>query len=119
MDALDNWVWRALTGPHAHLSEGSGEARRYQPAVSVFAGLPDVVTPGSWADLATLVPPDQVVVVFRDVVGPLPEGWSELMRLPGLQMIGPRPIALARACPTSRSSPSAPTTWMPCRPSSS
>jgi len=91
MDALDNWVWRALTGPQASMSEGSGEARRYLPSVSPFAAFPDDVTPSAWAALAGLMGPEQVAIVFRAEVGALPEGFTELLRLPGEQMIGPPP----------------------------
>jgi ribosomal protein S18 acetylase RimI-like enzyme len=91
VDALDNWVWRALTGPQAHLSEGSGEARRYEPTVSPFAAMPDEVTPAAWSALAELMAQDEVAVLFRAEVGPLPDGWAEMMRLPGLQMLGPPP----------------------------
>lgn len=89
MDALDNWVWRALTGPQAGVSEGSGEARRCQPAVSPFAALPDAVTAEGWADLAELMGPGEVSVLFRADVGPLPGDFTEVMRLPGLQMLAP------------------------------
>ncbi len=91
MDALDNWVWRALTGPQAHVSEGSGEARRYEPAVSPFAALPDEVTPEAWSALGELLAPGEATILFRAEVGLLPDGFTEVLRLPGLQMMGPPP----------------------------
>src|SRR3954467_7674283 len=36
---LDCVVWSSLTGPHAHLAEGSGSALRYPADVSPFATL--------------------------------------------------------------------------------
>ena len=51
---LDNPVYAALTGPHAHLAETLGRAMRYQHDVSPFAGLPDEPTTADWADLARL-----------------------------------------------------------------
>ena len=89
MDDLDNWVWRALTGAQAHVSEGTGPARRYEPAVSVFAALPDEVTDAAWSALAGLVGPAEVTVLFRGAIGPLPDGFTEVARLPGVQMVGP------------------------------
>ena len=38
---LQNPVYAALTGPHAHLAEIRGNARRYPSAVAPFLALPD------------------------------------------------------------------------------
>ncbi len=99
MDDLDNWVWRALTGAQRHVSEGTGDARRYQPGVSVFAALPDEVTDAAWSALTRLVAPGEVAVLFRGEVGELPAGLTEVARLPGLQMVGPPAPRPARGHP--------------------
>jgi hypothetical protein len=36
--ALDNPVWHALTGPHAHFAIGRGAVRRYPPDIAPFEG---------------------------------------------------------------------------------
>jgi ribosomal protein S18 acetylase RimI-like enzyme len=91
VEPLDNWVWRALTGPHRDFSEGRSPALRYQPDVTPFAGLPDELTPDAWSALAELLGRGGSAVLIRGEVGPLPAGWTEHVRLTGVQMIGPAP----------------------------
>lgn len=88
MQVLDNPVWHALEGPHAHLAERAGLARRYDPEVAPFAALPDDADATAWDDLARLVGTGGIAAVFRDRVDP-PDGWQELMRFPTLQMVWP------------------------------
>ncbi|HWW55084.1 MAG TPA: hypothetical protein VNY84_15010, partial [Acidimicrobiales bacterium] len=58
MNALDNPVWYALSGPQRSFAEGTdGAALRYDPDVSIFAALPDRPTTESWAALGSLVGP--------------------------------------------------------------
>ena len=102
MEPLDNWVWGALTGLHQAFADGSPPAVRYQPDVSVFAALPDVITPDAWNQLAVLVGPSDGTVLFRAEIGPLPAGWTESSFGVAVQMIGPargapRPAANRRA----------------------
>jgi ribosomal protein S18 acetylase RimI-like enzyme len=87
MDALDNPVWHALTGPHAVFSEGSSLALRYQPDVCPFAALPDDVGLHAWEALRTLVGPGNVAMLFRPAVVELPAGWEVAYALTGLQMV--------------------------------
>jgi predicted GNAT family acetyltransferase len=89
---LDNPVWHALSGPQATVAEGDERALRYDPAVSVFAAVPDAPTADSWDALRAIVGPDGSAVVVRDVV-PVPPGWKEQFRAPGLQMVCDQPIA--------------------------
>ena len=102
MEPLDNWVWGALTGLHQFFAEGSPPAVRYQPDVSVFAALPDVITPDAWDRLAGLIASSDGTVLFRAELGPLPAGWIRTSFGVGMQMIGPaakapRPAANNRA----------------------
>lgn len=87
--ALDNPVWHALTGPHAHLAEGAdvgaGLARRYRSDISVFAGISDPRDPQAWADLAALVGPGGQALITGDDV-PAPEGWGASGG-PGVQLV--------------------------------
>jgi len=87
MDALDNPVWHALTGPHAAFSEGSSLALRYQTDVCPFAALPDDVAPGAWDDLRALVGPGNVAMLFRPAAVAIPAGWEIAFSLTGLQMV--------------------------------
>ncbi len=58
---------------------------RYDPEVSVFAGLPDEPTPESWDALRTLVGPGGGAVLVRAVHNE-PAGWSRLGGSVVLQM---------------------------------
>lgn len=88
MDQLDNAVWHALTGPQARFSEGTSEARRFAPKVTLFGALPDDVGPANWQALADLTGAGGTAVLFRDEVDP-PAGWNEVMRRTCLQMMAP------------------------------
>src|SRR3954452_6877683 len=92
MAPLDNPVWHALTGPHARFSQGTGLARRYDPAVSAFAGMPDEPDDAAWEALAALVGPGGAAVVFRTDAVDVPAPWTAAMRLPTLQMVTTAPI---------------------------
>ncbi|MET9023314.1 GNAT family N-acetyltransferase [Actinopolymorpha sp. NPDC004070] len=86
---LDNPVYAALTGPHAHLAESVGRAVRYQPDVSPFAGLPDQPSAADWADLARLAGAGSTVTLSGGHVVP-PEGWDVVLRLDGVQFVATR-----------------------------
>jgi ribosomal protein S18 acetylase RimI-like enzyme len=88
VDPLANPLWHALEGPQDKVAERNGLAARYQPDVAPFAALPDVAEPRAWADLATLVGPGDVALLFRSDVA-APPGWEELFRGRGIQMLAP------------------------------
>ena len=83
---LDNVVWHSLVGPRSRLGERRGEAARFDPGVSVFAGLTDEAPPSAWADLADLVGPGGTAVLGRRTLQ-IPEGWETLLAVPGVQML--------------------------------
>ncbi|MGZ4682609.1 MAG: GNAT family N-acetyltransferase, partial [Acidimicrobiales bacterium] len=85
MELLANAAWHALTGPQAPIAEGGDLAVRFDPAVSVFAALPDDPTAESWGALAQLVGPGGSAALIRDRLEPA-EGWVELFGGVGLQM---------------------------------
>jgi ribosomal protein S18 acetylase RimI-like enzyme len=87
MEALDNPVWHALTGPQAEFSEGSSLALRYQTDVAAFAAIPDDVGPDAWSALAQLVGPGGVAVLFRPAPVVLPRDWEVPIRMNTLQMV--------------------------------
>jgi ribosomal protein S18 acetylase RimI-like enzyme len=90
---LDNAWWHALRGPLAHLAETTDaqppRAARLEPAVGVFAAMPDEVDEASWADLAALVGPGGAAVLLRGEAPTATDGWVEVLRGDGAQLIGP------------------------------
>ncbi|MER7245049.1 GNAT family N-acetyltransferase [Kribbella sp. NPDC000426] len=63
--SLQNPVYAALTGPHSHLAEVRGNARRYPSAVAPFLALPDEPTEQDWADAAVLLGPGTTGALMR------------------------------------------------------
>ncbi|MEU0050989.1 GNAT family N-acetyltransferase [Streptomyces sp. NPDC006309] len=82
---LDNAVWAALDGPHAHLAERYGRAARYRADLYAFAALADPADPAAWADLHTLAGPSATVRVKP--VGRVPDGWELLAEGEGVQLV--------------------------------
>ncbi|MCS0599689.1 GNAT family N-acetyltransferase [Streptomyces sp. LP11] len=83
--ALDNAVWAALDGPHAHLAERHGRAARYRPDIYAFAALADPADPAAWADLRTLVGPGATVRIKP--VEHAPDGWQITGSVEGVQLV--------------------------------
>lgn len=90
VDVLDNPIWHALTGPQSSVAEGGILAVRFDPAISVFAAIPDDAPDASWAALAGLLGSDAAVLA-RDTIE-VPGGWNLRFRAPGTQMICDRAI---------------------------
>ena len=99
-EPLDNAVWHAVHGPWRALAEFRPAAARFIPDVSLFAALPDEPDDAAWADLATLVGPDGVGLLFRRHVD-VPPAWKVEMHLPGVQMVadGAKPRGDERLVP--------------------
>jgi ribosomal protein S18 acetylase RimI-like enzyme len=89
-DAADlaNPVWHALRGPQAGFAQAnaSGRALRFDPEVCPF-GAVGPLDDKAWMEQADLVGSQGFAVLFREAVPPVPAGWEEVLRLPGLQMI--------------------------------
>ena len=102
MDSLDNPVWHALTGPQARFGLGSALAKRYDPEIGVFAGIPDDAGATAWDALATLAGPDGIAALVRLHDPALAPGWTDAMRLPTLQMVAIRSIAEPDAQPDAQ-----------------
>ncbi|MGX7673727.1 GNAT family N-acetyltransferase [Plantactinospora sp. DSM 117369] len=83
---LDNPVWAALTGQHAHLAEMRGQAARYHLDVAPFATLAADHDERAWADLAALAGP-ATVVPLAGVDATPPADWEVVERIPGVQMV--------------------------------
>jgi ribosomal protein S18 acetylase RimI-like enzyme len=88
---LDNAAWHALTGPHAHLAEVVGPARRYPRSVSFFSAV-DRLDADGWDALADLAGPGGSLLVSRPDVPPPPPGWTELGCVKGYQMVLEGPL---------------------------
>lgn len=83
---LDNPVWRAIDGPQAHLADRVGRAGRFHSEVSPFAAIADADDADAWSDLAELVGPGNVAILFAPVVA-IADGWTSEHTIPCLQMV--------------------------------
>jgi ribosomal protein S18 acetylase RimI-like enzyme len=100
VDALDNPLWYALSGPQRGFAQGiDGCALRYDPEVSVFAALPDRPSPASWDALAALVGPGGTAALARIEPLELPTGWEKVWATMGLQMVADAVPAAEPAAP--------------------
>ena len=88
VDPLSNVMWRALNGPLGHFAEGGALARRFDPTVSPFAGLPDDPDESSWSALRDLVGPGRTATLFRQRIE-VPATWEVIRRFPGVQLVAP------------------------------
>ena len=84
---LDEPLWTALTGPHAHLAQRHGSAARYPADVSPFAAVARDGDDTRWVDLAALIGPGGVAVV-PDAPAEPPRGFDRQAAIPGVQMDG-------------------------------
>lgn len=83
---LDNAVWHALHGPRRHLGRVGHAAAVFDVTVSPFSALVDEPDGSAWDELAGLVGPGSVAVLFRSPV-PLPPAWEVVHRVPCPQMV--------------------------------
>ncbi len=87
MHPLDNPVWASLTGPHDGFAQRHGQALRYPPDVSPWAAIPSAAGDDAWRDLGVLAGVGSTTLVAGDPRTP-PAGWDEVVRIPGVQMVG-------------------------------
>lgn len=87
---LDEAARTSLLGAHARFAESVGRVLRYDPDVSVFACLPLDPDAQDWRDAATLIGPGGTLTTSTRPDGEpsLPPGWVQVMRLPGVQLVG-------------------------------
>lgn len=100
---LDNPVWEALLGPHAHLALGRGGARHYPRDVAPFSAIADS-SASAYADLERELPSGLEARLFRAVEEPAPAGWETISIRPILQMILADPTALGMERPVAHGS---------------
>jgi ribosomal protein S18 acetylase RimI-like enzyme len=72
---LDNPIWNSLAAAHARFAEGGALARRYGAEVGPLSGVREL-SPEAFAELAALVPADDVAVLFLDRREDFPAGWE-------------------------------------------
>ncbi|MBN9606921.1 MAG: GNAT family N-acetyltransferase [Actinomycetales bacterium] len=92
MDPLDDPVGSALDGAHRRFAQRAGRVRAYDRALSPFAALPADAAADDWVDLARLLGPGGVGTLVA-ATAPTPEGWVELRRVDGVQMVAPGAVA--------------------------
>jgi len=85
---LTNPVYAALTGPHAAIAEGRGNARRYAAAMAPFFGLPDDPTRQDWADAAELLGAGTTGALMRHEL-PVPDSFKLVLQLGLMQLQAP------------------------------
>jgi len=83
---LDNPILAALTGPHASLARVQGLAMRYPADVSPFAAL-RAPAGDAFADLRTLLGPQDGVALVTTEPHAIPDGWQVLLDRPIEQMV--------------------------------
>jgi len=84
---LDNAVWNSLSGPHAHLAEVYGLARRYPIDISPFNAVADILSEQAWDDLHTLIGGKGVAIVIGGSVKVF-AGWKIVEEFHGVQLTG-------------------------------
>jgi predicted GNAT family acetyltransferase len=72
---LDNPIWNALTTAHRPLARATGLAVRYPSDVSPLSGVREP-TPRAFADLRTLVAPEESVGLFTSEALDVPSDWT-------------------------------------------
>jgi len=72
---LDNPIWNSLATRHAKFSVGGSLARRYRPEIGPLSALREVSSE-ALAELAAIVPADDVAVLFLQERIDFPAGWQ-------------------------------------------
>lgn len=89
---LDDPIWHSLTSHHASLAVGAevgrGLVRRYPAAIGPLAALWEA-TPEAYAELASVVPEGDHVILFSEETPAVPAGWQLLRSGTLVQMVCP------------------------------
>jgi len=83
---LDNPIWSSLATGHTQRATGGALARRYPSTIGPLSGLRQP-TADAWRELAPLIPPEDVAVLFLEERPALPAGWQLLRDGTLVQMI--------------------------------
>jgi predicted GNAT family acetyltransferase len=98
-ELLENLIWHSLVGPHAHLGEGRGPVRRYDPDVAWFVGVEHGGL-NAWEAVQALVGPKRTVILTGAMVAAVPHDWVRHYQGLGHQMVLRRPELLTPADPS-------------------
>jgi ribosomal protein S18 acetylase RimI-like enzyme len=74
LELFENLIWHALSGPHAHFSQGGATARRYAQGFSPILGFADRFKP-DFSALESLAQPGEHFYC-EGWSGPAPVGWQ-------------------------------------------
>jgi len=97
MHVLDNPIWHSLRTRHARFADGGDLARRYPPAVTPLAGLPEPST-RAYEVLFRLLPPREMAGLFLEAPARPPGGVVvETDRIAQMMWLGTRPPRVASA----------------------
>jgi ribosomal protein S18 acetylase RimI-like enzyme len=77
MHPLDNIIWQALTTRHSQFAERHGNAARFTPEVTLFAGFDGDPAEG-YASLSKLVGPGETVRLFLESPYEDRQGWTHV-----------------------------------------
>jgi ribosomal protein S18 acetylase RimI-like enzyme len=83
---LDNPVWHARMGPHAHVAIGRCRARQYSRGIAPFSAIADA-SAKAYADLAADLPASIEARLFRPIDVTTPAGWETVGSRPIIQMV--------------------------------
>jgi ribosomal protein S18 acetylase RimI-like enzyme len=83
---LDNPVWYALMGPHAHFAIGQGQARHYPREIAPFSAIEES-TPAAYAALAADLADQTEARLFRPENERPPPGWETISARQIIQMV--------------------------------
>jgi ribosomal protein S18 acetylase RimI-like enzyme len=88
---LDNPVWHALCGRHAHLAIGRGLARYYPRNIAPFSAIAEA-TAEAYADVLVALPHGTETRLFRPSEEPTPAGWETMSSQPIIQMVADQSV---------------------------
>lgn len=83
---LDNPIWNALATRQSHLGRGGAHAKRFDSAIGPLSGLKEQ-SEEAYAELAGLLSPGEIAILFFEEKPNLPPGWKLLRSGPLTQMI--------------------------------
>ena len=98
LPAVENLIWQALSGPHAHLALRHGNAIRYGSEIPPFAAVRGSQV-AALADLRALVPPGDAVALVAPLHALPDPQWQSVERIKLIQMVAERPVEAPREMP--------------------
>jgi predicted GNAT family acetyltransferase len=91
---FENPIWQTLQGPGRSFARTGSGAAAFETEVAPFSAVRDDPSPDDWDELASLVAPSPIAVIFAP---PGPPSWNVLERMPCYQMVATRPLDVPEA----------------------